>query len=132
MAASTATNCTASPSRARTPTVLRPPGSSPPRSAGPSPSSNVTPDDCPWPFPGGHPGRPLTDSQIGKRLHSIGIRPKQDRSTALFPLATELPAAILARMLGVHTKVAVQWQKASVGDRVAYAADVSQRVSENQ
>lgn len=86
-----------------------------------------TPEDVPWLFPGGHPGRPLTDSQIGIRLHKIGIRPKQDRSTALFTLATELPAAILARMLGVHIKVAVQWQKASAGDWAAYAADVSQR-----
>lgn len=79
------------------------------------PSSSGTPDDIPWLFPGGHPGRPLTDSQIGKRPHNTGV-PKQDRSTALFNLATELPAAILAQMLGVHTKVAVQWQKASAGD----------------
>ncbi|MCX4581214.1 site-specific integrase [Streptomyces sp. NBC_01571] len=86
-----------------------------------------TPDDVPWLFPGGHPGLPLTDSQIGKRLHRIGIRPKQDRSTALFTLATEVPAAILARMLGVHIKVAVQWQQASAGDWAAYASDVAQR-----
>lgn len=86
------------------------------------------PDDLPWLFPGGHPGRPLTDSQIGKRLHAIGIRPGQDRSTALFTLATELPAAILARMLGVHIEVAVQWQMASAGDWAAYAADVIRRV----
>ncbi|MFF1545068.1 hypothetical protein [Streptomyces sp. NPDC058291] len=35
-----------------------------------------------------------------------------------------MPAAILARMLGVHIKVAVQWQQASAGD---WAADVSRR-----
>ncbi|WP_328741667.1 hypothetical protein OG436_04650 [Streptomyces caniferus] len=86
-----------------------------------------TPDDVPWLFPGGQPGRPLSDSQIGLRLHKIDIRPQQDRSTALFTLAAELPAAILARMLGVHIQVAVQWQKASGGDWAAYAADVSQR-----
>ncbi len=86
-----------------------------------------TPDDVPWLFPGGQPGRPLSDSQIALRLHKIGIRPQQDRSTALFTLAAELPAAILARMLGVHIQVAVQWQKASGGDWAAYAADVSQR-----
>ncbi|MCX4906465.1 hypothetical protein [Streptomyces sp. NBC_00878] len=86
-----------------------------------------TPDDAPWLFPGGQPGRPLSDSQVGLRLHKIGIRPQQDRSTALFTLAAELPAAILARMLGVHIQVAVQRQKASAGDWAAYAAEVSQR-----
>lgn len=45
----------------------------------------------------------------------------------MFTLAAELPAALLARMLGVHIQVAVQWQKASAGDWAAYAADVSER-----
>jgi hypothetical protein len=85
------------------------------------------PGDNPWLFPGGQPGRRLGDDQNGRRLHKIGIRPKQDRSTALFTLATEVPAAILARMLGVHIKVAVQWQQASAGDWAAYAAHVSRR-----
>lgn len=54
---------------------------------------------------------------------------RQDRSTALSTLAAELPAAILARVLGVHIQVAVQWQKASVGDWAAYAAEVSPRTT---
>lgn len=86
-----------------------------------------TPDDTPWLFPGGQPGRPLSDSQVGLRLHKIGVRPQQNRSTALFTLAAELPAAILARMLGVHIQVAVQWQKASGGDWAAYADEISRR-----
>jgi hypothetical protein len=45
----------------------------------------------------------------------------------MFQLASELPAAILARMLGIHIKVAVQWQQASAGDWAAYAADISRR-----
>ena len=45
--------------------------------------------------------------------------PQPDRSTALFTLASELPAAILARMRGIHIQVAVQWQKASAGDWAA-------------
>ncbi|MFE7392598.1 hypothetical protein [Streptomyces sp. NPDC057582] len=85
------------------------------------------PNDVPWLFPGGRPGHPLGDDRIGQRLHKIGIQPRQDRSTALFTLATEVPAAILARMLGVHIKVAVQWQLASGGDWAAYAPDVSSR-----
>ena len=48
-------------------------------------------------------------------------------STALFALATELPAAVLARMLGINIKVAVAWQQAASGDWAAYAADVSRR-----
>ena len=77
-------------------------------------------------------GRPLTDSQIGNRLHRIGVRPNQDRSTTLVTLAAEIPAAILARMLGMHIKVAVQWQQASAGDGAVYAADVSRRIPENR
>jgi len=51
----------------------------------------------------------------------------RDRSTALFTLAAEIPAAILARMLGIHVSVAVAWQRASAGDWMTYAADVSRR-----
>ena len=64
----------------------------------------------PWLFPGGQPGRPITASHLGHRLKTIGIHPAQTRSTALFQLTTELPAAILARMLGIHINVAVAWQ----------------------
>jgi len=52
------------------------------------------------------------------------------RSTALFALfalAAEVPAAILAKTLGIHVQAAVQWQKTSAGDWAAYAADVSRR-----
>lgn len=41
-----------------------------------------------------------------------------------------LPAAILARLLGIRIKVAVAWQHASAGDWLAYAADVSRRQEE--
>jgi hypothetical protein len=50
----------------------------------------------------------------------------------LFALAAELPAAILARMLGIHIAVAVQWQRAASGDWGAYAADVSRRTTRSQ
>ncbi len=90
-----------------------------------------TPADVPWLFPGGRPGRPLGDDRLGQRLQKIGLQPRQDRSTALFALATELPAALLARTLGVNIKVAVQWQHAAAGDWAAYAADVSQRADDD-
>lgn len=55
-------------------------------------------------FPGGQPGRPIS-----------------------VQLATELPAAVLARTLGIDITVAVKWQRAAASDWGAYAADVSRR-----
>ena len=85
-----------------------------------------------WLFPGGQPGRPVSADRLGERLRLLEIRPGQARSTALFQLATELPAAVLARMLGIHIKVAVQWQHVSAGDWTSYAADVSRRTDNSQ
>lgn len=80
-----------------------------------------------WLFPGGRPGQPISAARLGRRLRQLGLRPAQARSTALFQLATDLPAAILARTLGIHIDVAVAWQRASAGDWTTYAADVSRR-----
>jgi hypothetical protein len=84
-----------------------------------------------WLFPGGQPGQPISAFQLGERLRQTGIRCGQSRSAALFQLATDLPAAVLARMLGIHISVAVQWQRASAGDWMAYAANVSRRTIGN-
>jgi hypothetical protein len=74
------------------------------------------------------PARPPDQRHhLGQRLKDLGIQPGPARSTALFQLATELPAALLARMLGIHIGVAVAWQRASAGDWTHYAADVSRR-----
>ncbi|MFJ3164213.1 hypothetical protein [Streptomyces kanasensis] len=69
-----------------------------------------------WLLPGGQPGRPISTTQLTQRLNQLGIRPNQARSTALFQPATEVPAANLARTLGIHTDVAVAWQRLSAGD----------------
>jgi hypothetical protein len=82
-----------------------------------------------WLFPGGQPGRPISAFRLGERLHQLGIRCGQSRSAALFQLATDLPAAVLASMLGIHISVAVHWQRISAGDWMAYAAEVSRRPS---
>jgi len=82
----------------------------------------------PWLFPGGQPGRPISTDGLTRRLNDLGIRPGQDRSTALFQLAAEIPAAILARTLAISTKAAVTWQRHAAGDWITYAADVSHRL----
>lgn len=80
----------------------------------------------PWLLPGGRPGQPISPYQLAARLRQLGLRPAQSR-TALFSLAAELPAAVLARLPGIHIKVAVAWQQASAGDWTTYAADYSRR-----
>jgi hypothetical protein len=77
--------------------------------------------------PAGRPGRPLDAKRIGERLRNIGLHPRPDRATALFALAAEFPAAVLARTLGISIPVAAEWQRASVGDWMNYAAEVSRR-----
>ncbi|MFF2964460.1 hypothetical protein ACFVT1_37530 [Streptomyces sp. NPDC057963] len=89
-------------------------------------------DQTRWLFPGQRPGQHISADRLGLRLIAVGIQPGQTRSSALFALAEEVPAAILAHMLGIHIQVAVQWQKASAGDWASYAADVSRRVPENR
>jgi integrase len=59
----------------------------------------------PWLFPGGQPGRPISVTHLGLRLKDLGIQSGTARSTALFQRATELPAAILARMLHIHIHI---------------------------
>jgi hypothetical protein len=85
------------------------------------------PGTSPWLLPGGRPGQPISAYRLRERLLQIGIQPGQARSTALFQLASELPAALMARMLGIHIDVAVAWQQLSAGDWMAYAADISRR-----
>ncbi|MBT2365878.1 hypothetical protein J7E88_11310 [Streptomyces sp. ISL-10] len=53
---------------------------------------------------------------MGERLRNLGIRLAETRSTALFQLATEVPAAVLARTVGIDITVAVRWQLAAAGD----------------
>lgn len=80
-----------------------------------------------WLFPGGRPNQPISADQLAERLRQLGLYSGPARSTALFGLAAELPAALLARLLGIHIKVAVAWQHASAGDWTNYAADYSRR-----
>jgi hypothetical protein len=88
--------------------------------------------DSPWLFPGGQPGRPISAWALGDRLRNLGIRLAEVRSTALFQLATELPAAVLARTLGLDITVAVKWQRAAAGDWAAYAAEISRRTDDQE
>lgn len=80
-----------------------------------------------WFFPGQRPGQPARGITISRQLNRAGIQPSTARSAALFQLATELPAVVLARALGIHPKVAAERQRAASGDWSSYAADIGRR-----
>jgi hypothetical protein len=44
-----------------------------------------------WLFPGGIPGKPITASQLGERLHALGIYAMPGRHAALTDLAAKMP-----------------------------------------
>ena len=58
-------------------------------------------------------------------MKNPGIRPWPARNAALFDPAMDLPAALLARLLGINVDVAATWQRATAGDWTAYAADIA-------
>ena len=76
----------------------------------------------PWLFPGHLPGRPITASQLGQRLRAHGIDARAARRAAQRHLAAEVPAVVLAEMLGVAIGTAVNWVHAAGGDWARYAA----------
>ncbi|MFJ6943263.1 hypothetical protein ACISU4_01140 [Streptomyces wuyuanensis] len=88
-----------------------------------------TPDSSPWLFPGSRPGEHIDFASLDERLKRIGLRPRPDRSTAMFDLAANVPAGILARTLGINVEVAVTWQQIAAGDWAAYAAELARRTS---
>jgi hypothetical protein len=46
-----------------------------------------------------------------RRLHALGIRPRMARSTALVEPASELPAVVVSRLLGIHQTTADTWKR---------------------
>lgn len=75
-----------------------------------------------WLFPGGTPGRPITAERFRSGLADAGIVLRSVRQAALLQLAGELPAPVLADLLGLHVNTAVEWVRAARGDWSPYAA----------
>jgi hypothetical protein len=75
-----------------------------------------------WLFPGHLPGRPITALRLGQRLGRFGIDARAARRAAQTQLAAQVPAVVLAEMLGVSVRTAVDWVHAAGGDWANYAA----------
>jgi hypothetical protein len=79
-----------------------------------------------WLFPGRFPGQHLSRSRLTNRLQALGIRPRMARNTALVELASELPAVVVSRLLGIHQNTADTWKRIAGRDN-SYAAEVAKR-----
>jgi hypothetical protein len=75
-----------------------------------------------WLFPGQVPGRHLSVNGLVRQLNTHGIQARTARSAALINLAADLPAAILADLLGLHINTAVRWVKRAKRDWASYLA----------
>jgi len=64
-----------------------------------------------WLFPGRNSNQHLHPASLGRRLQALGIDSRRCRNTALLQLGAELPAAVLADMLGMHIVTADQWTR---------------------
>jgi len=78
-----------------------------------------------WLFPGHLPGRPITPDTLGERLRALGIYAQTGRRAALLDLAAQLPAAVLADLLGLHENTAAKWMHQAGGDWSRYAAELA-------
>jgi integrase len=82
-----------------------------------------SPAATPWLFPGGLPGQPITAGRLGGRLRALGIYAATGRRAALLDLAAQLPAAVLADLLGLTPGTAVRWMRQAGADWSGYAAE---------
>ena len=73
-----------------------------------------------WLFPGLVPGHHLACNYLGKQLNTHGIHARTSRNGALISLAADLPAPVLADLLGLHVNTAVRWVRRSRRDWAAY------------
>jgi hypothetical protein len=79
--------------------------------------------DTGWLFPGGNPGHHLATENIRAQLVEIGIKPYESRKAALFQLAAEMPAPVLAELIGLSTNNAADWAGLAARDWSSYIAE---------
>lgn len=79
-----------------------------------------------WLFPGRVPGQPIDNHSLTSQLNRHGISAQPARNGALIALAAalaaDLPAAILAGLLGMHVNTAVRWVTYARRDWAGYLA----------
>ena len=74
-----------------------------------------------WLFPGNRAGRHISAAALGNRLRALGIEPQRTRLAALDQLTKEVPPALHAGVLGIHTSSVVATTNRSGGNWARYA-----------
>jgi hypothetical protein len=82
-------------------------------------------------FPGRSLSQPVAPGPFSRRLKAHGIAPRGGRNTALISLAADLPASVLADLLGLHRGTGVRWTKLAKRDWESYLADRRKRQHQN-
>ncbi|MEU7428379.1 hypothetical protein [Streptomyces sp. NPDC040750] len=82
--------------------------------------------DSTWLFPGAYAGQHLSSHHLGERLKRLGIYSRPGRTSALMGLSTQLPAAVLSKLLGLSAERASAWTQ-SGGNWARYAAELQDR-----
>lgn len=81
-----------------------------------------------WLFPGALPGRHLRADTIATRTtESLGVQIRPARNAALCALAQDIPAPVLAQVLGLGIEAAERWSNLVKPDWSAYLAARDQR-----
>lgn len=75
-----------------------------------------------WLFPGRHPGRHRVRESFRAQLVAVDIWPGRSRRAAMFALAGQVPAPVLAELIGVADKTAVKWAALAARDWSNYIA----------
>jgi hypothetical protein len=91
------------------------------RSAGRQWSSQ--PETPAWLFPGTRPGAHVYPGRLATALNEkIGIFVRPSRGAALNALAADLPAPVLAELLGLSVNTATRWSALAARDNAEYVA----------
>lgn len=75
-----------------------------------------------WLFPGRNPGRAMTEAAFRLQMDTLDISPKGARHAALFQLASQIPAPVLADLVGITDQTAVKWAALAARDWASYIA----------
>lgn len=85
-------------------------------------SPSIVSTDHGWLFPGRHPGRHMVRENFRAKLVTSGIRPGQSRHAAMFALAGNIPAPVLADLVGIADTTAIRWAALAARDWSSYIA----------